>query len=279
MADIGARRTAEPLHCRRLKRQQGEHMVNVPSPRARAARTPCPDRGADIIDYRNRRRAGAHAPCHTMREVRTVDDDKRIRLGCDDRMGGFTNAGKNLRQAGWDGGKADDGKIAKRKQTRYALRGHLGSADAGKSHLWIPASEGADQRSTQAIPRIFASHQKKMRPRSAAHCSLPAGKPITKKPAKSVVVTTPSGSAIIVEPATTAMPARRARATPSMVFGPIEGRSKRRSCPGFGAFTITPLPAGARTRPLGRIFAPPRKTLVCAFGRLNRQHMFASDHD
>ena len=57
---------------------------------------------------------------------------------------------------------------------------------------------------------------------------------------------------MMVLPAATARPASPARATFSMVRGPIEGRSKRRSWPGFGALTRTPTPGGEVTRPCRR---------------------------
>ncbi len=82
----------------------------------------------------------------------------------------------------------------------------------------------------------------------------------------------------MVPPATTASPASPAAITPSMVRGPIDGRSKRRSWPGFGALTSTPVPAGERTRWLRRKFRHPLQHLVGALGGFHRDHMTVRDH-
>jgi hypothetical protein len=76
--------------------------------------------------------------------------------------------------------------------------------------------------------------------------------PATKIFSRSASAMTSAASAMMVEPAATATPASLARAAPSMVRGPIEGRSKRRSWPGFGALTRTPTPGGVVTRPWRR---------------------------
>src|SRR5262249_33227981 len=76
--------------------------------------------------------------------------------------------------------------------------------------------------------------------------------PITKIFSRSADSIVSCACAIIVLPAVTASPARLASAASAIVRGPIEGRSKRRSCPGFGALTKTPAPAGAVTRPSRR---------------------------
>ena len=68
----------------RLEGEQRQHMVHIGAHGARASRPPGPDGGADIIDDRQARQAGAHPARHAMREVGAVDDDQRIRLRRDD---------------------------------------------------------------------------------------------------------------------------------------------------------------------------------------------------
>ena len=76
----------------------------------------------------------------------------------------------------------------------------------------------------------------------------------------------------------TAMPASPALATPSMVFGPTVGRSKRRSWPLFGAFT------GRRGRiwhECGRLAQPrdARQQAVGALDVLDRDHVPVDDNN
>ena len=65
----------------------GAHGVGAPRP-------PGPYRRRDIIDDRDRRRAGAHAARDAVGEIRAVDDDQRIRARGDDGVGGLANAAK-----------------------------------------------------------------------------------------------------------------------------------------------------------------------------------------
>jgi hypothetical protein len=74
------------------------------------------------------------------------------------------------------------------------------------------------------------------------------------------------GSATIVLPAMTAMPASPAPRAPSMVRGPIVGRSKRKSWPLFGAFTSTPRP---RLGANAALLAQPRHARQQAIGALD----------
>src|SRR5262249_47987258 len=108
--------------------------------------------------------------------------------------------------------------------------------------------------------------------------SILEGTPMTKISARLADSISRSGSATIVLPATTAMPASPARTAPSTVCGPIDGKSNRRSCAGFGAFTKAPVPNRARRRPLP---PHPRSRLEIGLGsfcRLDRQHMTARYH-
>src|SRR5205823_15092181 len=132
-----------------------------------------------------------------------------------------------------------------------------------RSHAPIGNDKRARQGRAQSIPGLFCSddeNRKGLRgglrfgshfgshfggshfgshsgSHSGSHAAIPSRTPTTKICSLSAVAIACSGSAIIVLPAVTARPASPALATSSIVRGPIEGRSKRRSCPGFGAFT------------------------------------------
>ncbi len=69
-----------------------------------------------------------------MGEIRTVDDDERIRPRGDDCKRGFTDAAKNLRQPLRDGGQPDDRKLVDWKRTGDSGSRHGMPADAGKLH-------------------------------------------------------------------------------------------------------------------------------------------------
>ena len=58
---------------RGLERQDREHAIDISAHGARPARSPGPYRRRDVIDDRNRRRAGAHTARHAVGEIRTVD--------------------------------------------------------------------------------------------------------------------------------------------------------------------------------------------------------------
>src|SRR5262249_59826225 len=86
--------------------------------------------------------------------------------------------------------------------------------------------------------------------RRAVHGPASSDTPTKKILALSAAALTFAGSATIALPAATASPARPARATFSMVLGPIAGRSKRRSRPPFGPFNRAPPPGRPCARPL-----------------------------
>ena len=83
---------------------------------------------------------------------------------------------------------------------------------------------------------------------------------------------------MIVLPATTAIPANPARAAPSTVRGPIEGKSTRRSCPRFAALTNTPCPVAAANSTALAKLGDARKHAVGTFRRLDRQHAGVGHH-
>src|SRR5262249_1102887 len=148
-----------------------------------------------------------------------------------------------------NGGPADNRKIAEREQARHAFSRHVSAAHAGELNTPLRAlPDGCDERGTQSVAGFLAGNQKNVRThpvrthRGLNHGAAPGSTPTTKMLARLADSIRRAGSATMVLPATTAMPASPARMTPSTVRGPIEGRSKRRSCAGLGAFTRVPVP-------------------------------------
>src|SRR5204863_8564305 len=122
-------------------------------------------------------------------------------------------------------------------------------------------AERHHQARSQHIRGWLARHQEHVELRALEHSrrrvhdappGFGPGTPMTNRPARSAACVTRSGSAMIVSPATTAIPASPARVAASIVLGPIVGRSTRRSWPGFAAFTRTPVRVGARILPMLR---------------------------
>ena len=206
-------------------------MVDISAHGARAPRPPGPDRGADVIDDRDRGRPGAHSARDAMGEFRAVDDHQDVGLGGDDRVGRLADAREDFRQALRDAGKAHDCQIAERKRARHPLLRHMRAADTGKAGAALRrAFERGNECGAEPVARFLACHQKNMRRARTGHRAGPTAMPTTKILARSAAATRASASATIVSPAATATPASPAPTAPSTVFGPIEGRSKRRSC-------------------------------------------------
>jgi len=107
---------------------------------------------------------------------------------------------------------------------------------------WRMLMQSSDR--AERIAGLFRGDDEKAkwRLRLIGHRGAPSLTPTMKTFARSAAAVTSAASAMMVEPAATATPASPARAAPSLVRGPIEGRSKRRSWPGFGALTRTPTP-------------------------------------
>src|SRR5205085_12121122 len=156
-----------------------------------------------------------------------------------------------------DGGKPDHRHFLDREQALEPGRGHCPPADAGKHRAGMLPGDRLHQGGAEAIAGFLGCDEKDREPPGprrlarigAGHCRCGSGMPTTKILPRSAVAATASGSAMMVAPPTTARPARPARMKPDTVCGPNRGRSKRRSCPGFGALTRTPVPTGYRMRP------------------------------
>ena len=149
------------------------------------------------------------------------------------------------------------------------------SRTAPASRLTMRLRQSRAQRVAGFLRR---DDEDRKRPRRQAlrhghHRPAPSRTPTMKIPARSAAAITASASAIMVEPAATARPARPARATFSIVRGPIEGRSKRRSWPGFGALTKTPVPGLRRDAPESAQLGDASEKIVGAFGGLDGEHV------
>src|SRR5580704_12710632 len=256
MANITARRTAELDVHRRLERQDGEDLIDISAHGARAAGPPRPDRGRDVIEDRDFGREPAHAAGDPMGEIGTIDDHQRIRSRGDHGGRGLANPAKNHRQPARDRRNTHDRKLVDGEWADNAGSRHGTSADAVERQCTAVARfERTSQCSAERIAGFFGSDdikRKRSGLRLAPHRAASSPTPATKIFSRSAAAMTSAASAMMVLPAATAMPASPARATPSMVRGPIEGRSKRRSWPGFGALIRTPTPGGVDTRPSRR---------------------------
>src|SRR4051794_4460336 len=98
MTDIAAGRTTQPAVFLRLKRQQGEHVVDVAAHRARTAWPPGPDRGSNVVYYRNRWIADADPLGHPQRKIGAVDDHENIRRCFYDGISSRTDQPQQFRQ-------------------------------------------------------------------------------------------------------------------------------------------------------------------------------------
>ena len=260
---------------RRLERQQRQHVVHIGAHGARAARPPGPHRGRDVVDDRNLRRRGAHLARHPMGEFGTVDDHQRrpgasrsrARPPCGsrrriDRMRARIEA-KPTTACSSIGNRLASPCSAIACPPTPSKRERLPGALAQRLH----------QRGAEPVARLFGRDQEDLRDVASlrvggrGHAPAPAGvMPTTNTPRASASCATRCGSATIAAPATAARPARPARATASTVSGPMVGRSKRRSCCGFGALTSTPAPAGHADAAL----LPQRRRCGRASGRCPR---------
>ena len=214
-------------------------MVNVSPHRRRPPCPPRPDRWRHVIDDRDRAVEPVRVARDAKRKRRAVDNHQGMRVLRQDRPNCLHHVPDDARQPSWDGSKTDDGKIADGKQAVETRGGHLGAADAGKPHRrrgTLP--QRLHQRGTEPISGFlggdqenlqFARRQFSRRPgRCSGHRTVPsAPTPITKILAPSAAAAIRSGSATMVDPATTAIPARPAALTAPTVGGPITGRSMR----------------------------------------------------
>src|ERR1700737_1738867 len=251
MTDIAAWRTPQPAILLRLERQQGKHMIDIGAHRARPAGPPRPNRGRNVVDNRNRGIAGPNPPCHPMGKIGAVDDHENVGRGFRHGSGGFPDTPQDHGELLHDRPQSHNRQLFDRKQRRQSFARHRLSADAFKPHRAAEAlAQHLHQVGAKPIPRFLGRDQEYFS-RDVGGCSRlhPAGNPDPKRPAPPAASLMAWGWTTIVLRETIAIPASRAAASPSMVCGPIVGRSKRKSWPLFGAFTSTPRAALARMRP------------------------------
>src|ERR1700722_4864581 len=201
-------------------------------------------------------REPAHAAGDPVGEIGAVDDHQRIRARGDHGGGGLTNPAEDQRQPARDRRNAHDRKRVDGEWTDDAGGRHGASANAvERRRAAVPRLQGTNQCGAERIAGFLRGDDiERERPgfRLLPHRAGSSPTPATKTFSRSAIAMTSAASAMMVEPAATATPASPARAAPSIVRGPIEGRSKRRSWPGFGALTRTPTPGGVGTRPCRR---------------------------
>jgi hypothetical protein len=111
VTDIGAGWSSEAPVRLWLERFEGEHVIHIGAHLAGAARAPCPDARADVIDDRQRRQLAPDAPRDRMGELGTVDDDDRIRPARDDGVDRAIDPPHDRGQARHHGADAHDGDI------------------------------------------------------------------------------------------------------------------------------------------------------------------------
>src|SRR4029077_14296464 len=254
MAHVGAVRAVEPRECRGLERQDRQHLVDIRAHRARAPRPPGPNRRRGVVDDRNTRRGLAHTARDPMCKVRAVDDDQCVGTGRDHGVRRLPDAPQDERQFWHDCADSQDREFIHGEKTGEAARCHVTPADAAKGDIGPQGTHRIHQRAAEHIAGLFRRHEKEL-VRKCHYVDRSALMPTTKILALSAAVASAAGWATIEPPATTAIPASPARAVSSTVRGPMAGRSKRRSCCGFGALTRTPVPDGAAMRPAPRGWA------------------------
>ena len=223
-----------------------------------------------------------------MGEIGAVDDDQHVGLGGDHRVGGLADAAQDGRQPRQDSD-------AKPMMARSPSGNRLGTPCAAicapptplKAHaaLALRGLQRGDQRGAQPVAGFLARHQKDMRARRAR---MQPASPLTlarRRHADDENAGAVGGRdqplrlgnhGCAGDDRDAGKAGARPRARPFAARW--SGRSKRRSWPGLGAFTSTPLPAGACRRPLRRNSRHPRQHLVGALRRLHRQHVPAADH-
>src|SRR5262249_50874209 len=155
--------------------------------------------------------------------------------------GGETHEAQDFRNPPRDRAESDDRKILDRIEACDPLRRHLAAPDPDKTHLASGAlPERPHQCGAQPITRLPRRDEKGIDDFGGARwrghrSAVWSRTPKTNSRSRSAVAPIRSGSATMVLPATTAIPASPARAAPSTVCGPIEGKSMRRSWPRFAA--------------------------------------------
>src|SRR5262249_58357188 len=149
-------------------------------------------------------------------EAGIVDDDEVVGALGRYRVGGETNEAQDFRQPPRDRAEPNDRKILDRIEACDPLRRHLAASDPNKTHLSGGAlPQRPHQRGAEPITRLLGSDEKdiddfggargaRWRGHRSAVWSRP---PKPNRRSRSAVAPIRSGSATMVLPATTAIPA------------------------------------------------------------------------
>ena len=155
--------TGHPRRCHigRLKRQQGQHMVDPPRHLRRPLWPPCPNRGGDIMDRAQIGLGGFDQFCHAQAEIGAVDGDQRGRLCRHSRLSRLGDAafeGEVFRQHLC---QPHHRQFLHREQRCHPLRLHQGATDAAESHRRVQLSQARHQGSAKFVARRLSGDQKK----------------------------------------------------------------------------------------------------------------------
>ena len=97
-----------------------------------------------------------------MREVRAIDDDKRVRLRRRDGVGGFANAPQDDRQLRHDRAYSQDREFFHGKQAGEAVRRHVTPTDTRKGDVRPQLPERAHERSAEHVTGFFRRNEKQL---------------------------------------------------------------------------------------------------------------------
>jgi hypothetical protein len=165
---------------------------------------------------------------HTQTEIGAVDGDEHIRSGLDHGGGGFLDPALEVEIFRQHLGQTHDAEFFHRKSAGQAPGLHLGPADAVEGDAGHEGFQPGHQRPAKPVARRLA------RQNEGAH--QPArSRTQRKSPRSRAAATVASRSSTMTPPASMTIPSSPAAAAPSIVRGPMVGRSMRRSCPCLGA--------------------------------------------
>ena len=243
---------------------------------------PRPDRRRDVIEDRDRRRAGAHPARDAVGEIRTVDDDQRI-----GRAATTASAVSRMRRKiiGSRRGIAltpDDRQLVDRERADDPRGRHGASADAGELQRAAAAARRARaparRRAHRRIPPRRRDRSTAAADRRVIHRAASSRTPTKKIFARSAAAMTLAGSAMMVLPAATATPGKPGARD---IFDGL--RADRRQIEAAVLAGLWRLDqnadAGAAwcTRSCRAQFGDAHQHIVGAFGRFDREHVVVGD--
>ena len=162
MADIGGG-DARSVVVRRLERKQGQHVIDRARDRGNAAAAPGPDRGTDVVHYRN---SGALQACFQAQvEVRRIHAYEQLRPRLEQRLPQPAPHPQQTRIMPQHLGVAAHRQALHRKQGGEPLGLHLGPADADKAGVRQVRAQSRDQvRAQQVAGCLPGDHADSERP-------------------------------------------------------------------------------------------------------------------